>query len=664
MPRFERIIPAVPARKGVNPFTRQTLEIAGIPASTSVFEIEQQGAVLHFAQGEAGSERSSKRTFATEDAATTEYHRLIKRKLRQRFVASGAARILTPGDTSPAGGPRDDSPPPSFLWLEQAFASEDDRFVSELFRFRKVEQAASFAKNWLTDTRPFARRALLAYVDDGCDRSGHKALVKRLFKQADQAGDDELMGHFMVAFDRLVTRTRIVRYGVGSFATDPSLRVRLDEGGTSDQFSIATRSYLARRAFRYFRRLGRRDVDRYGRAMRHTLSLYRDEHLSKPMRLLDAWGLAHALYASSTVLEFRPKGIRVAAGESLESLRPAPFLPEAFSNCFGELVPLVAGSHARPVRRFFKELLETNHKHELAALTLPELRGLLSSPHEEAQELGAALLKTAKGAERLTVEQWLALLDTPSPEIVALLCEAIAQHVAPSRLSLAQACELACQKRAPVAELGLAWALGKPLQNEEDLRIATTLGRATVEPVRKRAADHLRTKLVELSFAKPEHLRELVDAPHADVRAVGLELLASEPKFSESAMLWWALSESPWKDVRAFATKHTKRWLQAKDEHAAPKTAQFFATTMLSIHGGSKAKRNAMRDVTAHAIRPSKEAPQAEVLALVRHVARSVRPAERAMALAALARALRLRPELADTVRELLPEVSFSGVTS
>jgi hypothetical protein len=129
-------------------------------------------------------------------------------------------------------------------------------------------------------------------------------------------------------------------------------------------------------------------------------------------------------------------------------------------------------------------------------------------------------------------------------------------------------------------------------------------------------------------------------------------------------MLWWALSESPWKDVRAFATKHSKRWLAAKDELAAPKTAQFFATTMLSIHGGSKAKRKAMRDVVSHAVSPSKEAPQAEVLALVRHVARSVRPTERAIALAALARALRVRPELADAVRELLPEVSFSGVTT
>jgi hypothetical protein len=53
----------------------------------------------------------------------------LRARLRQRFVASGAARILTPGDTSPSGGGQahDDSPPPSFLWLEQAFASEDFR---------------------------------------------------------------------------------------------------------------------------------------------------------------------------------------------------------------------------------------------------------------------------------------------------------------------------------------------------------------------------------------------------------------------------------------------------------------------------------------------------------------------------------------------------------
>jgi hypothetical protein len=636
-----------------------------VPASTWVFEIEQTGALLHLAQGELGNERISKKAFPNEEAATSEYHRQIKRKLRQHYVASGPARLLSSGDGSLAGGqPHDDSPPPSLIWLEQAFASEDERFVSELFRFHKVEQAASFAKSWIADTRPFARRALLAYVADGCDRMGHKALVKRLFKQAEQAEDDELMGHFMVAFDRLVKRSRVVRRGVGSFVFDPALRAQLGEGEKSEQFSIATRRYLARRAFRYFRLLGRKDVARYGRAMRHTLSLYRDEHLSQPMRLLDAWGLANALYGRSSVLEFRPRGIRLAAGQTLESLRPAPFLPEAFTGCFGELVPLLARSNSRPVRRFFKELLETNHKQELAALTIPELRGLLSSPHDEAHELGATLLKTAKGAERLTVDEWLALLDTPNLDIVALVCEAIAQHVTPARLSLAQTIELACSKRAPVAHLGLSWFLAKPLENEQDLRVATTLGRATVEAVRRQAADHLRSKLLKLSFASAEHLRELIDAPYADVRAVGLELLASEPKFAESTMLWWALSESPWKDVRAFATKHSKRWLAAKDELAAPKTAQFFATTMLSIHGGSKAKRKAMRDVVSHAVSPSKEAPQAEVLALVRHVARSVRPTERAIALAALARALRVRPELADAVRELLPEVSFSGVTT
>ena len=472
------------------------------------------------------------------------------------------------------------------------------------------------------------------------------------------------MAHFMVAFDRLVKRTRIVRRGIGSFAFDPALRQRLKEGEKSDQFSLATRRYLARRVYRYFRILGHRDLPRYGRAIRHALSLYRDEHLSKPMRLLDAWGLAYALYANSDVLQFQPRGIRVAAGKSLDALRPAPHLPDAFKDCFGELVPLLASAQSRPVRRFFKELLESNHKRELAALTIPELRGLWASPYDEAQELGAALLKTAKGAERLTVDEWLSLLDTPSLEIAALLCDAIAQHVSPARLSLAQTVELACSKRAPVASLGLGWFLAKPMRSDEDLRVAVLLGRASVETVRRPAVHHLRGTLLESSFAKPEHLRELIDAPHADVRAVALELLSSEVKFTESAILWWALSESPWKDVRAFATKHSKQWLAAKDTQSATKTAQFFATTMLSIHGGSAAKRKAMRDITNHAVTPSDKVPDADVLALVKHVARSVRPAERAMALSALARAIRARPDLANAVRDLLPEVAFSGVST
>src|SRR4029077_9593615 len=98
----------------------------------------------------------------------------------------------------------------------------------------------------------------------------------------------------------------------------------------SETFTRATRMYLARRAFRYFRRTGYADVARYARAIALALPLYREEHLDKPERLLDAWGLMHVLYGYSPAIDKQPRGIRPADGKSLADLAPAPMFPDAW----------------------------------------------------------------------------------------------------------------------------------------------------------------------------------------------------------------------------------------------------------------------------------------------------------------------------------------------
>src|SRR5205823_5641693 len=100
--------------------------------------------------------------------------------------------------------------------------------------------------------------------------------------------------------------------------------------GESDRFSRATRRYLARRAFGYFRKTGKSDPARVGRAMRIALPLYRDANLDTPEKLLDAWSLLHALYAWSPVISRDSRGVRVAPGKSLGELAPAPYWPKAF----------------------------------------------------------------------------------------------------------------------------------------------------------------------------------------------------------------------------------------------------------------------------------------------------------------------------------------------
>src|SRR5262245_45900443 len=90
--------------------------------------------------------------------------------------------------------------------LVEYFAAGDDRLLDELLACHAEKKFKSFGERWYAAPRPWARRALLRYVDDGCDRPHHRSLVKTLFKKAEAASDDEALAHFLVAFDRLSRR--------------------------------------------------------------------------------------------------------------------------------------------------------------------------------------------------------------------------------------------------------------------------------------------------------------------------------------------------------------------------------------------------------------------------------------------------------------------------
>ena len=84
----------------------------------------------------------------------------------------------------------------SNLLLDEHFDAGDDRFLDEVLPCTQGKKLKSLVEKWYRDTRPFARRTLLQYVDDGCDRPHHRALVKGLFKLAEKSRDDELVGRF------------------------------------------------------------------------------------------------------------------------------------------------------------------------------------------------------------------------------------------------------------------------------------------------------------------------------------------------------------------------------------------------------------------------------------------------------------------------------------
>lgn len=606
----------------------------------------------------------------------------------------------------------------SSLLLDELLEAGDVQVLPELLGSRSQKKLAGLAQSLFTDTRPFARQVLRGYIDDGCDRPGHRVFVKTLFKAAEKANDVELMGHFAVAFDRLVKRRLVTDYrwdwqnrrsvtekvlrepkdlllrlprwrGGRRTYTNPvsgvTTRVRRPfiplsnphhqwgrnprtnqwestrHGGGEERadplrFTFSTRRYLQRRTWRFFRRLQKQSALDYRQALLPTLARFRDEHLATIESVLDGWFLVHALYQRSEVLNRAPLGIKLAEGKSLKALQFAPFFGEAWTDCLDPLLDLALTAQARPVRRFAVWALETNHAAQLQGLPASRLIPLLKSQHEEVQQLGGKVLEGARGLEALPISDWLELLSISNPEVLLQVCEAVKLHVAPTRLSLEQCIQLACARAAPVAELGLTWAKARPVRSAKELEALLRLRNAEAPHVRQQGMEWVAQQLILEDSARPLLVRELLDARHVDVRKTAMELMKKDSRFGESVELWLAMSETPYADVRdRFLSE-----FEAREARFSPDTLQrVWATTLLSVHRGSRAKRHAARQVADRLVKKPEEA--AALVKLLGYTLRSVRHSERRAALAQVVRAATNDASLKELLGRELPELTFKG---
>jgi hypothetical protein len=657
MQRFERKIPAVNEVRHVNPFTRQAHVTPGREATLRFFEIEQEGRTLRWSSGKLdGRVSRSRKEFASEEEATFERLRRIATVTRASFVEVAAPMRRAPG---------------SALLIDEYFAAGDPRFVDEVLHFAGIAKLASLASPWFVDARPFARTALLTYIDDGCDRPMHKALVKRLFRLAESSGDDEVMAHFMVAFDRLARRflaqvdtrwnpvTRIPE-PIQGLRRDPSVpgRLRVDANGkprSSARFTRVTRHYLARRAFRYFRHLGHRDIARYGIAVRNALVLYRDEHLETAAQLLDAWGLMHVLYGYSPVIEKCPRGLKLKSGRAFSELTPAPYFANAWEGVFAELFATLLRAGSAAVRAWTTHVLRTNYSTEWRLLDFGHVKLLLESPHADLQALGVACFANTKGLASLSVAEWMNLLSLEAVDVLDAVCNAVRVHVNPARVTLAQCTRLGLAKAASVAHLGFTWTREKPVRDEADLREVLRLCLAPVRDVRRDASDWCATLLGSLPCATSLHVRDLCDATLAEARAAGVKCLATIERFKRDLSLWFALTESPHDDVRTFILSHVTNW---KNEATPSTLAHVWASALLAIHRGGVAKQRVPRDLAERMASYPNEAET--LLPILGFALRSVRPNERAAALGSLARVATKNARVRELAKKHLPEVSFT----
>lgn len=606
----------------------------------------------------------------------------------------------------------------SSLLLDELLDAGDERALPELLASKQQKKLAHLAHRLFTQKTNFARKLLLAYVDDGCDRPGHRAFVKTLFKAAEEGADRELMAHFAVAFDRLVRRTQFTewrydwstrqstqqtvlrdptsfprrlprtRYGEKTYTnpvTGVQTRIRRAHvpvrpprrrygrnpasgrweyfreqkhtvGDDPLVFSLSTRRYLQRRTWRFFRVLAKTSPAEYRAAVLPLLTAYEDAHLSSPEALLDSWTLMHVLYHGSAVLDRHPLGIRVTAGRSMKELTFEPFCAGAWKGCLDELMSLALHARSRTVRQFALWALTTNHGDALAGMPVRRLAPFLKSPHEELQNFAATALAQAQGLDALPIAEWLVLLKLENPIALGQLCELVKKHVAPSRLTLEQCVELACARPAPVAELGLAWAKEKQIYGLTELEVILKLRHAEAPGVRERGVEWVAQLLLLNDASKPVFVRELLDAKHVDVRRTAMELMQKDSRFGEAVELWLAMSETPYADVRDRFVDELGR----REKTFGPSTLQrVWATTLLSVHRGSRAKAKAAKQVAERVVKQPHEA--GALLTLLAHTLRSVRAPERRAALTQLTRAATRDRTLQAALKQKLPELELVG---
>lgn len=586
--------------------------------------------------------------------------------------------------------------PASFLLVEEYFANQDERFLTALCQFEDWKPLGAFAPRWIADHRPWARAQLLEYLSRPLKHRGHQSLVKRLFKTAEEKADDELMAAFLVAFDRIVRHKRHTRWMYdwqtrrSSQSEELSLKhvasplaifrtytywparwpghtqeYRIPDRPNQRLYKHKTRYYLRRRVWRYFRWMAFKRPDDYCKAITQALISYRDEDLAQAEDLFDSWSLMRACYGDGKQIEHSTAHHWLAEGVSMGDLRPAPFKPKLWNTemCFHLLMRLLEEAKSRFVRLWAMQHLDAVFVERIAIAGSPWLIPLLSHADEEVSAFAAKHLQNSPHLEKLPLDDWLKMLQSPHHATLSFICDAMQKHVRADRLSLAECIRLACAAPVPISKLGVTWLKSRTLSTPADRALLTQCGQtqcaATAAEIAAWALSHLTSE----HFNSPgnydrEVLTSLLDCQHKEARAVAIEWLTAldSPAAGDSAT-WARLVETPYDDVRLPLLAALERKIDGQAGVSVDAIAPVWSTVLLGVHRGGRAKLIAISQLKQALLKSPKRLPQ--LLPVLRAAARSVRKPESAAALAAICELAVELPETANAIFAELPEIAW-----
>ncbi len=571
----------------------------------------------------------------------------------------------------------------------ELFEREDPQFLDALRAVNAYDQLSAFADRWKTDSRPWAREQIFEYLKWPMNCPGHQTVVKRLFKNAEERNDDELMADFLVSFDRLVRRERKKQFQydwqTGRYWSDEILHtprntisqqstrhVRNPSTGAKIEipvqapkdprlFSYHTRYHLRRRAWRYFRKMGYQRTDAYARAIARALVQYQDQDFSAGEHILECWGLVQACFHHHDAIEFTPTYARVVAGKTLADLTAAPRFPKQWQTDASTeiLLDVLRRANSRLVRVWSSQLLIQHHKERLGTIAIEILFELLNHDDEDVQALGAEILVTHQEIDQLPIEMWMRLLQVRNLMILELICQAMRQHVLPERLTLEECVQLACFEATSVSRMGFEFLQSRVIETPEDRFLLRRLAGTECETM---AAEIARWALSIVgtdddAIYDVDSVCYFFDSLTAGVREESWKWLVAPSRGYDDPVLWSRILETPFDDVRLRVVEELTRRAKlpgVADDDLTP----VWCSVLLGVHRGGRQKAKAVRQI-GDALQQNPERA-GDLLPVLSVAIRSIRQPEFRAGLATIVATLMSRPELAGTVRQHLPELNLT----
>ena len=583
--------------------------------------------------------------------------------------------------------------PPSKLLLDECYSAEDDRFLGEFQKFSSYDFLLGFTRKWIADERPWAQQQIRDYLRLELNFPGHEVVVKRLFKHFEHNRDHDMLAQFMVCFDRLVRRKIVKRYGYDwrsrqSWTTEslfakPNQTIRDKPAGSGTAtnprtgrvvqyqtpavtnrpgnrlFSHATRNYLRRRAWRYFRELSHSKPMAYVAFVASAMREYEDADFASGINILDNWSLMHACYFHHDALTFTASHANLVAGRSLSELTPAPYQPAAWQTPKGSLalVELIVDAKSTLVRLWAMELLQREHQEAINKLDVVTLIKMLSHVDPRVQEFATELFGKHEGLTSLRIETWLELLDQSNALVLKLICDAMREHVVADRLDNDQLLALVCARPVPVARMGFEMLQQRhskrPFSPEELGRLSTCACHSLAAEIATWALDQVGTP----ARYQLDVVTEFFDSLLRPTRQAAVSWLERQdtPAYNDPA-LWARLIETPFDDVKLPLVENLQRRV-ALPAGRADDISRLWTAVILGVHRGGRTKLKAIRQVSdAIADQPDRADSLLPVMAVAM---RSIRLPERRQALSAIATMAARQPYLHEAFAKHLPDLQW-----